>query len=124
MRCFFDVQLFLFNFQNHVFLILYLRLLCYLRFSCLNTKIDIIRARYEVFHLLTRSHVCIPYLWHKFAFLFMPHVPTFKITFVRFYIIDCSISFYFPVCSLFPVQVCLLDIQNHVFQILYCRLLP
>ena len=55
-------------------------------------KSDIIRASYEVFHLLTRSCVCIPHLWHKFAFPCMPH-STFKITFFRFYIIDCCVNF-------------------------------
>ena len=60
-------------------------------------KSNIILASYEVFHLLTRSCVCIPHLWHKFAFSFIAYALTFIITFSRLYIIDGFVSFNFSI---------------------------
>ena len=89
-------------------------------------------ASYELFHLLTRSCVFIPHLMHKFAFSFMPHTPNFKITFFRFYIIDCSVSFdsrvlnnaLLCVLSIFDIQVCLFDFQHHVFSDFISQIAP
>ena len=61
-------------------------------------KSNIIRASYEVFHLLTISCVYSSFL-ADFCFLLHASHHDFKITFFKFYSIDCSISFDSHVCT-------------------------
>ena len=54
---------------------------------------DIPRPTYAHFDLLTCCCKCLPQLWHKFGFFFITHPLSFKIFFLKFHMIACSISF-------------------------------
>ena len=80
--------------QNNDFAIPYHRLLPYLQFDCLKENSNLTQASYEKFHLLARSCVRRPQVWHNHSIVFISLALSFKIMVSQCHIIDCFVSFH------------------------------
>ena len=70
------------------------------------------------FYIYSLACVCVPHLWRKFAFSFMPLAQTLKMKFFQFHIIDGSFSFDLHISE--PVMNFMIYSRTIVYAFLIC----